>query len=473
MKHTFLVSIILLLPLSPIPAMADTPAYIITDLGALGGRYSEARGINNHGQVVGYSEIPGDSARHAFLYDGIMHDLGTLGGRLSVANDINDSGHIVGHSRITVGSTVWHAFLYDGVMHDLGTLGGTRSNAIGINNIGQVVGSSDTSGGGSHGFVYYDSTMNDLGTLGGGWATAYDINGSGQIVGYSYVAGNANHAFLYDGIMHDLGTLGGRNSRAYGMNDHGQVVGYSHIPGDSATHAYLYYDDTMNDLGTLGGTTSLANNINNRGQVVGYSDIPGDSAWHAFLYEKGMMIDLNDLIASDGEWELNYAFDINDSGQIVGYGTINGHGFRAFLITPIPQAISVDIKPQSCPNLLNVKSKGVLPVAILGSDVYYVQEIDVTSLEILGVKPIKSSYEDVAALLAEEGLPEDCLCTTYGPDGYLDLTLKFETQEIIEAIGEIEDGDYVILTLTGSLMDGTSIEGTDCVLMLKKGNTNF
>lgn len=131
--------------------------------------------------------------------------------------------------------------------------------------------------------------------------------------------------------------------------------------------------------------------------------------------------------------------------------------------------VSVDIKPTSCPNPLNVKSKGVLPVAILGSDVFDVNEIDVASLEILGVKPIRSSYEDVAAPVAKEALAEECACTTEGPDGYMDLTLKFDKQEIIEAIGEVEDGDEVILTLTGMLTDETPIEGTDCIWIIKKG----
>jgi len=180
------------------------------------------------------------------------------------------------------------------------------------------------------------------------------------------------------------------------------------------------------------------------------------------------MQNLNDLIPSDSGWLLRLAFDINSSGQIVGQGTINGQS-HAFLLTPIPDTVCIDIKPQSCPNPLNVTSKGVLPVAILGSEEFDVNEIDPNSLEILGVSPLRSSVEDVAALVAEEALPEDCLCTTEGPDGFMDLSLKFDTQAIIEAIGEVEDGEMIILTLTGSLLDGTPIQGTDCVLILKKG----
>ena len=72
--------------------------YTVTDLGTLGGNLSVAEGINNSGQVVGFSEdLSGNE--HAFLYsNGIMTDLGTLGGNYSFASGINNSGQIVGYS---------------------------------------------------------------------------------------------------------------------------------------------------------------------------------------------------------------------------------------------------------------------------------------------------------------------------------------------------------------------------------------
>ncbi len=129
-------------------------------------------------------------------------------------------------------------------------------------------------------------------------------------------------------------------------------------------------------------------------------------------------------------------------------------------------AVDIDIKPRSCPNPLNVSRKGVLPVAILGSEDLDVATIDVTSIRLAGVASIRSSYEDVAAPLSDKD--DECECTTEGPDGYIDLTLKFEAQEMVNAIGEVVDGDVLALILTANLLDGTAIEGKDCIVVLSK-----
>ena len=83
-----------------------------------------------------------------------------------------------------------------------------------------------------------------------------------------------------------------------------------------------------------------------------------------------------------------------------------------------------------------------------------------------GVSPLRGSYEDVASPVAED---TDCACTTEGTDGYMDLALKFETQEILSALGELIDDEMWVLHLTGNLKDGTPIEGTDCIVIKKKG----
>lgn len=131
-----------------------------------------------------------------------------------------------------------------------------------------------------------------------------------------------------------------------------------------------------------------------------------------------------------------------------------------------PTVLNVDIKPQSCPNPLNIKSKGVLPVAILGSADFDVHDIDVATIQLAGVDPKRSNYEDVARPLLDA---DECECSTEEPDGYMDLTLKFNTQEIVCAIGPVADGDELVLELTGLLHDDTPITGADCIIIRAKG----
>lgn len=301
-----------------------------------GGNASYASGINNAGQMAGYSyQFPTNIGYRALLYSGgSMQDLGTLGGASSSAYGINASGLVVGYAD-TAGNAAYHAFLYSGgSMQDLGTLGGSNSLAYGINAAGQVVGYSSTSSGVNHAFLYANGTMQDLGVLSGsGNSRAYAINNTGQVVGYSNAtAASGIHAFLYSGgVMQDLGTLGGSSSGAYGINASGQVVGYASTTGNVANHAFLYSGGVMQDLGTLGGSESRALGINDAGIVVGFSSTGSQN--HAFLYSGGGMHDLN-VLASTG-WTFTNAGAINSFAQIAGYGTHNG-STEAFRLTLHP-----------------------------------------------------------------------------------------------------------------------------------------
>lgn len=134
--------------------------------------------------------------------------------------------------------------------------------------------------------------------------------------------------------------------------------------------------------------------------------------------------------------------------------------------------IPVDIKPTSCRNPLNVKKKGVLSVAILGTDDFDVTQVDLSTVQLAGVVPVRSSFEDVATPFEPYTGKIDAFdCTTDGPDGYLDLTLKFDARTIIEALGDVENGDVLLLHLTGNLLaefGGRKIKGEDVVVILNK-----
>jgi hypothetical protein len=147
---------------------------------------------------------------------------------------------------------------------------------------------------------------------------------------------------------------------------------------------------------------------------------------------------------------------------------------------PPVRQVSVDIKPGSCPNPLNVKSRGgytmspakrglgtgmsaVLPVAILGEVDFDVNDIDPASVRLAGVAPWRWNTEDVATPVADGAAA--CECTTVGSDGFTDLTLKFPRSAIADALGSVSKGDEITLALTGRLTDGTMLEGSDCVII--------
>jgi parallel beta-helix repeat protein len=158
---------------------------------------------------------------------------------------------------------------------------------------------------------------------------------------------------------------------------------------------------------------------------------------------------------------------------------VNVAGVDHYPLCPGSTTLSahLDIKPGSCPNPLNLtpfekpgadakpRKGGVLPAAILGTEDFDVSEIDASTLLLEGVPPLRYSFEDVSTPL-EDG--EECDCTDEGPDGLMDLTLKFQKSELAATLGNAYSGDVLPLTLTGQMNDGTPFEAMDCVVIVGK-----
>lgn len=140
------------------------------------------------------------------------------------------------------------------------------------------------------------------------------------------------------------------------------------------------------------------------------------------------------------------------------------------VVPTVETPVYVDIKPGSCPNPLNLKGKGVLPVAILGTEDFDVMTVDPATIlltregyEETGAPPLRWAWEDVATPF--EG--ELCDCHDLNGDGYMDLTLKFDIQELVLVL-ELDTlaGETTPLILMGNLKEedgGTPIKGRDCV----------
>lgn len=149
--------------------------------------------------------------------------------------------------------------------------------------------------------------------------------------------------------------------------------------------------------------------------------------------------------------------------------------FEQMTISLVPVELPVDIKPGSCPNPFNAASKGVLPVAVLGTEDLDVSTIDPASIRLNGVAPLRSSYEDVGTPFEPYTGKETCAldCNDWGMDDLMDLTLKFDRQDLVDALGgPPDDNECIVMTLTGNFYEefgGGPIVGEDVVGYKNKG----
>lgn len=185
------------------------------DLGTLGtGNDAWAFFINRHGQITGVSytnttpnSTTGFPTIDPFFWDGKkMTDLGTLGGTFSLPNAMNDRGEIVGQSNLS-GDSTHHPFYWkSGNMIDLGTAGGSNGGAAAINDSGEVIGSTSTGGDQYYrAFIWKNGMRTDLQPLPGDCGSqAFGIDSRGVVVGnstscktyYPYFA--ANRVVMWD-----------------------------------------------------------------------------------------------------------------------------------------------------------------------------------------------------------------------------------------------------------------------------------
>lgn len=416
---------------------ASSVQYSIIDLGTLeSDPESKAFGINDDGQVVGYSgTVQGPEAgRRAFLWDnGTMLNLGTLGGNHSEAYGINNSGQVVGISTLPTGEDDVRGFLWEnGSIIDLGTLAGGWTEAHAINNSGQIVGYS-----GANAFVLENGSMSRLGS----WTDsgrAYAINDTGQIAGYCFGSGYPPTACLWENAsITPLGTLGGSYSYAWDINGYGQIVGSSTIAGvPSYTHAFLWENDAMTDLGELqGSSSSEAYGINDAAQIVGWS------GGRAFLWENGTMINLNELLSSRSGWVVLYeATGINNIGQIVGTGIIDSGECHAFLMTPVIYT-EIDMHP----NTLNLASRGKW----INCEIWLPEDYNVADV---------NSH----TVFLEDEVQAEWIWFNEKQSVVMAKFNRAALRQILQP-GEVE------LTVTGYLIDGTYFEGTDTIKVIDQG----
>lgn len=243
----------------------DISSGVRTEIPTLGGTYIEAYDINNHGEVVGISDMAGNLPDHAFRFDGVaIHDLGTLTPPYSnifysKAYGITDSGLVVGESLVGSVTDAWakpfhmQTALPGAVMTAIAGSGPyyVSGSAWAVNEDGHSTGwmsqLDDTWG---NAFVFDGATITALPHLPSTWYTiASGINASDHVVGHGfgewvyqaccgYLASyTSHHAFVNrGGNTIELGTaidgqLGWTLREATGIDGAGYIVGNGYQGG--------------------------------------------------------------------------------------------------------------------------------------------------------------------------------------------------------------------------------------------------
>ncbi|MGD8727998.1 MAG: hypothetical protein PVH40_10155 [Gemmatimonadales bacterium] len=162
--------------------------------------------------------------------------------------------------------------------------------------------------------------------------------------------------------------------------------------------------------------------------------------WHVGVVQASNTETLNYAIGTPGEHVV--LLEVLDA-----YGMMGSDQVVVHVIGEAGSAITIDVKPGSADNTVNLGSQGGLPVAVLSTADFDAATIDpaTVTLAIAGVRVVGNAGNLLATL-------EDV-----NSDGLLDLLVHIDTQGL-----ELESGDAVAV-LRASTYGGDAIEGTDTV----------
>jgi hypothetical protein len=145
------------------------------------------------------------------------------------------------------------------------------------------------------------------------------------------------------------------------------------------------------------------------------------------------------VIKDEGSYKMWFAG--RGSAYSIGYATT---------AAPVVE-VEIDIKPGSDPNCFNSDGHGVIPVAILGSADFDVNDIDPATMQLegLSVKVVGKKTERLLAHIED-----------VNGDSFDDLVVQIEDQD-----GAFTSGSGTA-KVTGELYDGTPFEGTDDICIV-------
>jgi len=248
----------------------------MTDLGTLGGDSSVAFGVNNSGEVCGYSYLADNVTYHAFTWTatGGMVDLGTADGHSTRAWAINSAGNLAGDSG-TLLPFYWSTaggFVLIGNNPDY-------NFGFGINDNNDVTGQFYDTDGRVQGFLWSaTSGLRKIGDLSGLNSVGNAINNQRHITGTANLNTDVYVATIWKravGQRKIAQIAGGRYTAGEAINENDEIVGLAVSFFNTYTGFYWSQATGMTLLQTLGGTQSAGFGINESGVSAGYERCGG------------------------------------------------------------------------------------------------------------------------------------------------------------------------------------------------------
>jgi hypothetical protein len=387
-------------------------------------------GMRNAGSGTIDLSIPvGASLRKAYLFWAIIWDT-TPPSADGELNSMPITGALLGSS----GSPCW---------------GGTAINFYGADVTNEAVNGMNSLGGFPSGLTDNSAPIGNV--------TFPLLEGATLVLVFNHPLWDYNTISIYTGantfslepsVTYNVGTYTGRDAG----NPADQLAQHTYIMADGQAR-FLGDGTAFNGTPTSGPTTAVKT---------------GDS----FDGEDGIV----SISATDGLWD-THTLDVSSffphgvSTNAVPEASAGAGGdcitWGAHIIS-VKTALSahIDVKPGSCPNSFNVKQKGNLPVAILGSAGFDVTDIDPSTIMLNGV-PRTGGVSISDSAMPYGMFQTDCMdCNTGGADGFDDLVVHFNAQAVVATLGSVSTHDCVPVEITGAFYDGTPFSGTDILRII-------
>jgi uncharacterized membrane protein len=288
MRALVLRLVLAVLALAPLAAGAT---YVFNTIEYPGAVFTDVRGINNTGRIVGYASFD-NVTFFSFTYQaGVFSALPPVPGgpgMEAVAHGINDAGDIVGSLVDPALPAIANGFLLpagSGAYMAFARPGWPATFGRAISNSGLLIGYTDDLAGTSAGFIYdrVASTYQDISIPGSLLTIAQSMNGAGQVVGSAVLPGGSQAWLREPGGSLTMFQILGRPTRARGINDVGVIAGFMSI--GAVNTGFVGTSSGFEELMVPGSDHTFPESINNAGQVAGLfmSTVAGASVTKGFI----------------------------------------------------------------------------------------------------------------------------------------------------------------------------------------------